>query len=136
MANYLATSRTNYFRVTDEDKYAELFNHLVSEDFIEDFTEERDGVLYHGFGTYGSIDYKAAEENDSDFDTFLKEIQTILPEDEAFIYTEVGHEKLRCVTGVSIVYTNTELKSMSLSSWALNQAKQILGEDFSTQMDF
>ena len=38
MANYTAASRTNYFRVTDEDKYSELFSNLTSEDIINDFT--------------------------------------------------------------------------------------------------
>ena len=28
MANYMATARTNYFRVTDESRYSELFNKL------------------------------------------------------------------------------------------------------------
>ena len=55
MANYMATARTNYFRVTDEKRYAELFKGLCSEGEVYDFTEEKDGVIYHGFGSYDSI---------------------------------------------------------------------------------
>lgn len=39
MANYECTSRTNYFRVTDEDAYAKPFENLCSEDNIEKFTD-------------------------------------------------------------------------------------------------
>ena len=62
MANYMATARTNYFRVTDENRYSELFDKLYCEDSIEDFTENKDGIIYHGFGAYGSIDYLAGNE--------------------------------------------------------------------------
>lgn len=45
MANYVGTARTDYFRVTDEKRYGELFDRLCAEAGIEDFTEERDGIL-------------------------------------------------------------------------------------------
>ena len=61
MANYTATSRTNYFRVTDEAAYQNLFGELLSESGIEDFSEEVDGILWHGFGSYGSIEYEDPE---------------------------------------------------------------------------
>lgn len=59
MSNYYSNSRTNYFRVTDETKFEELFANLVSDDGCEvyDFTKVVDGVTLHGFGSYGSIDY-------------------------------------------------------------------------------
>lgn len=53
--------RTNCFRVTDEKKYQKFFNSLIGED-INDFTEERDGVLRHGFGGYGCVSYLNREE--------------------------------------------------------------------------
>ena len=145
MANYMGVSRTNYFRVTDESKYQELFNNLCSEDEIHDFTKEKDGVIYHGFGCYGSVEYMVnvtvegeSEEDDYeyDFDTFLKELQQIIPDDEAFMYFESGYEKLRYVTGFVIVCTNKEIKSMSLESWAITQVKQLLGENFTTQIEY
>ena len=148
MADYLATARTNYFRVTDEEKYSKLFNRLRCEDRIEDFTENKDGVIYHGFGAYGSIDYLASNEEDSDYlagdeedseynwDEFITELQKILPDDEAFIYMESGYEKLRYVTGFILVVTSKEIKSMSLDSWAKEQAKLLLGNDFETRMEY
>ena len=71
MADYLAVARTNYFRVTDEERYQELFEHLVTNGDVQDFTEERNGVVYHGFGAYASIDYQIDlenEESECDFD--------------------------------------------------------------------
>lgn len=65
----------------------------MSEDEIEDFTETKDGITYHGFGAYASVEYLNNDEYD--FDIFLEELQKILPKDEAFMYFEVGHEKLR-----------------------------------------
>lgn len=48
MANYNCTYRTNYFRVTDNEKYKKLIS-KISGDYFEDFTESD----LHGFGGYG-----------------------------------------------------------------------------------
>lgn len=138
MANYMATARTNYFRVTDEVRYQELFNGLCCEDTIYDLTEKQNGVKYHGFGAYSPIDYLVVDEEDweCDFDEFITELQKILPDDEAFIYMEAGNEKLRYVTGFVMVVTKNEIKSMSLASWAKEQAKLLLGDDFETKTEY
>lgn len=148
MANYRATARTNYFRVTDEEKWQKLFNGLCCEGEIYDFTEERDGIKYHGFGAYDSIDYMfkvhiegeteedSYDDYDYDWDKFITELKKILPDDEAFIYMESGYEKLRYVTGFVLVVTNKETKSMSLDNWAKEQAKLLLGNDFETKTEY
>lgn len=51
MANYECTYRTNYFCVTDEEKYKKLIS-KISGDYFEDFTED-DTPDLHGFGGYG-----------------------------------------------------------------------------------
>lgn len=132
MADYLATARTNYFRVTDEERYQEFFKHLVANGEVEDFTKEQDGVVYHGFGAYASIDYQVDlenEESEFDFDCFVKELQKILPEDEAFIYQETGHEKLRYSEGCAIVATYKEVRGECLSSWAKDTVIELFGEN-------
>lgn len=136
MANYMGTCRTNYFRVTDEEKYQELFSNLVSVDDIHDFTRVKDRVLYHGFGSYDSITYYDEESDECDFDFFLDELQKILPDDEAFIFMESGYEKLRYVTGYVVVCTSKEIKSMNTSSWAIVEARKMLGNDFDTDLEF
>lgn len=138
MANYYGDSRTNYFRVTDEERYNELFSHLTAYgDDVNDFTKEQDGILYHGFGAFNSIDYLTDDGEGYNFDLFLSELQKILPEDEAFIYMESGAEKLCYITGFSIVVTRNEIKNVNIISDALSLAKQMLNnEDFDTQMEY
>ena len=137
MANYMAVTRTNYFRVTDEDRYKELFEMLTGEDNIEDFTKRtEDGVILHGFGCYGDVEYYDEENDEYDFDEWLSKLQEIIPNDEAFILESSGYEKLRYVTGWVVVVTRKEIASMSCDSWAKKKAKELLGEDFETQTEY
>lgn len=137
MANYYSCTRTNYFRVTDEEKYSELFSHLVgNDDYIEDFTKTKDGIILHGFGCQGVIqaipmdeDPEVAEEWDDDFDGFLKELQKILPDNEAFIFTEVGHEKLCYLVGYSLIVTRNEIKSIDINDDAVELACKMLNDE-------
>ena len=132
MADWLIMTRTNYFRVTDEEKYQEIFKHLVTNGEIKDFTKEQDGVLYHGFGAYSSIDYRVDledEESEYDFERFIEELQKILPEDEAFIYQETGYEELRYGDGYALVVTSKEVRSEFISSWVKETVKELLGKD-------
>ena len=116
MANYTCASRTNYFRVTDEAEYEKLFNCLCSEDSIEDMSETRNGVIYHAFGSYGSIDYCDDSDPDSmdDIEVFAKKLQKIMPDDDAFILFESGNEKLRYVTGTALIVTKNSIEYLSL----------------------
>ena len=136
MANYMAVTRTNYFRVTDEERYKELFEMLTSEDDIEDFTEERDGVVLHGFGCYGDVEYYNKETDEYEFDSWLEKVQEILPDDEAFIMESIGYEKLRYVVGWVVVVTRKEIASMNCDTWAKKKAKELLGENFETKTDY
>ena len=150
MSNYYAHSRTNYFRVTDEEKFAELFANLVAdEDEVSDFTKAENGVTFHAFGSYGSIDYRVpaiSDESDGcdedydydyDFDGFLSELQKILPDDEAFIYMESGYEKLRYITGIAIVVTKNKIETVDIRSGAVALARKMLNNDsFQTQMEY
>lgn len=134
MANYECCERTNYFRVTDEKRYNELFSNLVGMD-LEDFTEEKDDVIYHGFGAYDSIDFGCNDE-DYDFGVFLTELQKILPENEAFIYFESGHEKMRYITGFALVCTHTSISYMNIVDWAKQEAKRLISPEYETQTEY
>lgn len=142
MANYYCTSRTNYFRVTDEDAYGKLFENLCSEDNIEDFTKtDKDGVIWHGFGSYSTIDYVEPSEdedsdNDPDFNLFAKQLQEILPENEAFVLLEAGNEKLRYITGYATIITKNDFRCIDLTEMARNECKKLLGPDFETKMEY
>lgn len=138
MANYTAVARTNYFKVTDEEEYQKLFSNLITtigED-IEDFTEVRDGVTYHGFGSYDSISYRLDCQDDCcecDIGVFLEKIQKILPDNEAFIYFEARYEKLRYVAEYCLIVTKNDIKRITLDDMPIEYVKNLLGEVFETQ---
>lgn len=200
MADYICTYRTNYFRVTDEEKYQKLINKLAGED-LEIFDDENSNGM-HGFGGTGSMSYCSAQtvaewmnepthdrpvkfyeetewgsgvwtqiadpeeaereelyiveatEKDSGYeiricrdkedlaedsngmDTFYKELQQILPNGEAMILQEAGHEKLNYVAGIATIITNKEIRFLDLSKLAVKTAGDMLGTDFQTQMDY
>lgn len=187
MANYESCYRTNYYHVTDEEKYSELMKGIYAED-IEDFCrplskipfikyamdngnnlfvkneknefiqvestevldchyevyskdDNDDYILLaangdakgfkHGFGGYGSIEWyenPEDEESEADFHEFLIRLQTLLLEDECFIFEEAGNEKLRYVGGYVVVVTHDDIKEMSLGGWAQETARKMLGE--------
>ena len=143
MANYYGTSRTNYFRVTDEDRYKELFEGLSGEDTVHDFTKvDESGTIWHGFGCYGSVEYYPPSDDeddwmDPDFDYFVAELQKILPENEAFIYCETGYEKLRYVAGNATIATRNGCDYVSLTDQAISAARSLLNDNtFRTQMEY
>lgn len=137
MANYYGVAKTNYFKVTDEKKYEELVNNLLAEDEIHDFSCIIDGELKHGFGSYSAITYCADDEELLyDLEVFLTELQKILPDGEAFIYQETGYEKLRYVTGFAYIVTNKTIEWVSLENSIMTKAKELLGKDFKTQLDY
>ena len=128
MANYCEIARTNYFRVTDEERYQELFNHLTSEDKIYDFTRtDKNGITWHAFGSFSYIQYKI-DENDcwADRDVFFDELQKILPDNEAFIFMSVGHEKLAYVNGFSVIITNKDIQYVDIIGDAIKKARIML----------
>ena len=57
MANYIATHRTNYFRVTDEEKFQKIIKKLSAEDIACSTRTAEDGTIYHFFGGYSSCQY-------------------------------------------------------------------------------
>ena len=130
MAMYECATRTNHFRVTDEDRYKELFNNLDSDYGIEDFSVEKDGVIYHSFGAYSSIYYADENNQEIDFDYFLDELQKIIPSNEAFILTEAGHEKLRYISALTIIVTKKEIITEDMNVWAYAKAKELVGNEF------
>ncbi len=130
MANYMAVSRTNYFQVTDEKKYEALFGNLASEDNIHDFSFTKDGKTYHGFGSYGGIEFCTDPDGeDSDIvgiEAFAEKLKEILPENEAFIYQEIGNEKLRYIVAYSVIATREEVKFVNLDNETITCARKLL----------
>lgn len=138
MANYSGITRTNYFRVTDEEKYKEIIDKIDCECGLS-FWEKTDekGVKRHGFGGYGSLYSYDEETGDDMLDDVLESLTEVLPEDEAIIITEIGNEKLRYLVGQSIVITRSMIQFVDLRSVTMATARSMLeNPDFVTQLDY
>ena len=128
MVNYVGYFRTNYFRVTDEEAYKKLFENIkASRGNIYDFTEEKDGEIYHSFEGYGKGGYVDPKDEDEEinFDYMVTEIQKLLPDDECFVYMETGTEKLRYLDGYALIATNKERSSIGLHEWIRGTARNL-----------
>ena len=136
MANYCACARTNYFRVNDEEKYKELIKYLVSNSEIEFLEKEINGEKHFGFASYGCFDYEDTQIEEFNFDIFLDEMQKLLPDGEVFVYMESGHEKIRYVTGIAIICTNKEIRTLSMQNWILEQAMNLTGRDIFDNLNY
>ena len=98
MANYIATARSNYFRVKDKEKFEEwcwgLGLTLIGEDDKLGFVvETNDGQIPA---------WRVGEDGDMDEVDFGGELASHLVDGEVAIFIEVGAEKLRYVSGYAI----------------------------------
>lgn len=158
MATYQGSTRTNYFKVINENAFTKLIDLCGTDDpdGVSLWTNEtQDGVKRYGFGCYGDIsgipiesaenseggcenereDEYEDEDVEYDYDAFIKELQKLLPESEAVIITHTGHEKLRYLVGSITVVTRDEVEYQSLSDVALQTAREMLGNPHWTTKD-
>ena len=154
MADYYAKVRTNYFSVTDEDKFHRLMEMYASNgDRVEVFSEKSAGDEPTKFGFYcdGSIlgllaphgdeepedlNYGACDD-EHDMDLFYKFLQKLVTKDDAVIITEVGSEKMCYLFGVCVIITQSEIRVLDLQGMAMTEARVMLNNpDYTTQMDY
>ena len=170
----ISKTRTNYFSVTDADRFKEIIGLCKGAGEIE-INENKNGKF--GFMCDGSIlgfpdggenficyncdhAWFAPEESESEkypetcpecssediaelewygidysFDKFCEALQTVLPDNEVIIITEIGSEEMCCLTGHSTVITNKLTKFVDLEAESLNAARELLSlPDYETQM--
>jgi hypothetical protein len=140
MADYCASTRTNYFAVTDEARFREIMASCVgSDDKVHVFELEGDPKRF-GFGCYERIlGTPTDDEDDMEYDSaaFYAALQSILAEGDAIIVTEVGNTKLRYLTGVCIVVTRRDIQWIYLHDKAIELARAMLNNpSYETQMDY
>ena len=138
MANWYGATRTNYFKVNDEERYQALFNRLTGEEPVENFTRESNGEVWHAFGSYSDISLlREDKEGFEDFDTLLKEMSRLLTPDSVFVITCIGNEKLRYLTGYcDVVFPNGKIVSDDLSLFAHKTVKDYFGRDYILHLDY
>lgn len=142
MANYYCNIRTNYFHVKDINAFENLMSRVSSEDSVEVFRDrDKQGREVVGFGTYGSIwgltENDAENCDDASYDKFIKELQKCVEDDDAILIMEVGHEKLRYLTGVTEIVTRNEYKAVDMIESAVAEASKMLkNSEYSTKVAY
>lgn len=100
MTNHKEVNKTNYFRVTNEEKYKKLFGMLTAKDTIHDLTKtDKNGDTWHAFSCCAPIDFHKALYDDNsnfienglgitdyDFFEWTRILQKILNEKDTFIF--------------------------------------------------
>ncbi len=130
MANYECASRTNYFRVTDDERFNQrIAGKLTSDDGndVSVWSRTEDEVKKYAFGAYGEILYEGIPLTDSE--EFLTEMQEILPDGEAFVLEEVGHEKLRYLSNMAYVITKYDSACIDLDAFIRRKVREIVQDD-------
>lgn len=130
MANYNGVFRSNYFQVTDEEKFKDIVSRMCSGNgSVVLFTER---APYYGFGGDGSLsgvvlkDDAESDSPEADFDLMVQELQDILPADEAIIIMSAGHEKFRYVSGWASIITKDGYDYIDMTESAKEKAKKLL----------
>lgn len=124
MANYESTMRTNYFHVTNDKRFKEIFHSITEKN--EDVKLFTGDDHTYGFGSYHDVDMN---------DVF--ELQEIIPEGDCIIVMEAGHESLRYVDGIGYVITKDKVETLSIMELVKQKAQELLkNPDYETQIDY
>lgn len=141
--NYVAMTRTNYFRTKDEQALRDLLGKTYgSEEHITIFELEKNQTKYFGFGCYGSfVGYYDDEDEDIEFDeafdAFVTRIQPLIADGDAVMIFESGSEGLRYITGYCTIITSKEYKTISVDDYALEVARSMLNNpEWDTRIDY
>ena len=131
MASYVGAIRTNYFRVTEEEKFRNLIDAFLSGS-CEVFTRtDVNSNKLVGFGSDENINWPEDETG------FVSGLQECLAEDDSIIVLEVGHEKLRYFVGAATIITRSSIETIDLTSLAISKAAEMLGNpDYTTCCEY
>ena len=131
MASYLCAIRTNYFRVTEEEKFKNLIDEFLSGS-CEVFTRtDVNSNKLVGSGSDENINWPEDETG------FVSGLQECLAEDDSIIVLEVGHEKLRYLVGTATIITRSSIETIDLTSLAISKAAEMLGNpDYTTCCEY
>ena len=115
MANYVATARSNYFKVKDPESFESWVANcpnvaLISEDdgTFAVYSDDPDS------GSWPNYRWNEETEDYVEFDLFA-EIAEFLVDGEIAVFMEVGAEKMRYCNGYAIaVHSNGEYETLNL----------------------
>lgn len=140
MADCICKARTNYFAVSDVEKFRKELLKFGIMPVEENAHGQGISFLNDDSTKVGiALDCSYADLDDEDeFGTTLAGIiQGHIAGHDACILSEVGYEKSRYVYGMAKIITAKEIKTVDLDDFSKAAARELLGNpDWETQMDY
>ena len=107
MANWYGMSRSNYFRVKNDDAFLAWAATLPGVETISD-TEGRHGLLGDDEGYWPSWRYEETDDGEVEHEIdIIHELAEHLADGEVAVLVRAGHEKSRYATGRSLAFDNS-----------------------------
>lgn len=81
--------KSNYFQVTNEQEYHDLFQNLYSKTGVKDLTIKNNDGIFHAFGSDSPVDFiSKTDEEQTQFsiEEFLRRLWYILGEEKSFLF--------------------------------------------------
>lgn len=136
MANYVGYTRTNYFQVKDEQKFKSILSKCCTceGEGLEEMVRNTEDGRKVGFYCEDSLLGYAEDPEDTeyDLDAFYRDLQSLLPNNDAILITEVGREKMCYLVGDVTVITHNSIQGRSLDGIAKEMARKQLGDCWNT----
>lgn len=150
MATPMTTTRTNYFKVTDKEKFMDIMGRVYPvEGEIEIWQKENDSKQV-AFGCYDSIigfmkeippkapDLEPEREiYEESYNDFTKALQSVIEDGDACIIMSAGHCKLQSVYADATIITSKEIEIVSLHEMVKDTACDMLkNREYDPQFDY
>jgi hypothetical protein len=127
MANWYGHARTNYFRVKDQEAFAQWAKSRGNLEVIRD-AEGRVGLLSdHEYGGWPDFKYDEATDETQECDLF-QDVAAHLQEGSVAVFMEVGAEKLRYLTGFALA-VNSQGETVETSLDGIYELAKSLGDE-------
>lgn len=131
MANYYTKCISNFFAVTDVKVFKKICDRILVEgyercyDFYkDDETSNKVRLAFNGPFSY-RLNSNSDEFTEDSYDAF-KDIQKLLEDGECIIFTEIGWEKLKCITAGSVIVTKDKIDYVNMDEISLTKAREML----------
>ena len=129
MANYEGMIRSNDFRLKPraKKKFEALCNELTAEcEIYASVRKGGDKKNYASIACYSDIEYYDEETDEYDIDIFYEKLKDCIADDDAAIFIETGHEKLRYLGAFATIVTSKTVEYLNLDELAEKKAKELL----------
>lgn len=126
MANYYGIGRSNYVRVTDEER----FKALCDERNLRVITDKKGLIGCMSDNEDGSFDGWEEDENEDmvQMPDFMDEVAEILKPNEVFVWMSTGNEKMRYLNGYALAI-NSKGKSVGVNLNDIYKKAKKLGKN-------